>query len=91
MVVWLLALPVVFLPTMGCLTVPVCAVVAYQLLGFEDIGVEIEQPFGTDYNDLPVDLMSGQLFNELVQCLGSIQDDIQLAEAGAELGAASQD
>ena len=25
-----------------------CVVVGYQLLGFEEIGVEIESPFGTD-------------------------------------------
>lgn len=28
-----------------------------ELLGFETIGVEIENPFGRDYNDLPLDLV----------------------------------
>ena len=29
-----------------------------ELLGFETIGVEIENPFGRDYNDLPLDMVS---------------------------------
>ena len=28
-----------------------------ELLGFETIGVEIENPFGRDYNDLPLDMV----------------------------------
>lgn len=28
-----------------------------ELLGFETIGVEIENPFGRDYNDLPIDMV----------------------------------
>ena len=28
---------------------------SYQLLGFEEIGVEIESPFGTDDNDIDLD------------------------------------
>lgn len=35
-----------------------CVVVGYELLGFEEIGIEIEAPFGYDYNDIPVDKAS---------------------------------
>ena len=28
-----------------------------ELLGFETIGVEIENPFGRDFNDLPLDMV----------------------------------
>jgi hypothetical protein len=42
MVLWLLILPFAFMPSMGLWTVLLCGVVGYQLLGFEDIGVEIE-------------------------------------------------
>ena len=31
------------------------AVLAYALLGIDEIGVEIEDPFGYDHNDLPLD------------------------------------
>ena len=33
------------------------AAVAYALFGIEEIGVEIEDPFGDDPNDLPIDTM----------------------------------
>jgi putative membrane protein len=42
-------------PTFGYGTIPATGIVAYILLGIEEIGVEIEDPFGTDDNDLPVD------------------------------------
>jgi putative membrane protein len=51
-----------------CLTLPFCLVqpmgwwsilatvfIAYVMLGIEEIGVEIEDPFGTDANDLPLE------------------------------------
>ena len=31
------------------------AILAYALLGIDEIGVEIEDPFGYDHNDLPID------------------------------------
>lgn len=40
---------------LGCRTILLCVVVGYELLGFEEIGIEIEAPFGYDYNDIPVD------------------------------------
>lgn len=42
----------------ACRNLIVCAVVGYELLGFEEIGIEIEAPFGYDYNDIPVDKAS---------------------------------
>ena len=48
LVLWLAALPFIFAPEMHWWAIGVCVVVGYQLLGFEEIGVEIESPFGTD-------------------------------------------
>lgn len=48
LVLWLGALPFIFAPEMHWWAIGVCIVVGYQLLGFEEIGVEIESPFGTD-------------------------------------------
>ncbi len=73
MVLWLMMLPFAFLPAMGLWAILVCAVVAYQLLGFEDIGVEIESPFGDAYNDLPIDQLSAQLRNQLAAIAGKIK------------------
>lgn len=44
----------------GWLTVPTIAVISYAFNGIEDIGVEIEDPFGDDPNDLPLeDIIEG--------------------------------
>jgi putative membrane protein len=81
MVLWLAILPFAFMPAMGPWTVLLCGIVGYQLLGFEDIGVEIESPFGTDYNDLPVDSMQAAIFNNLIKCLAKVNEEAQPAPA----------
>lgn len=43
-----------------------CTVVGYELLGFEEIGIEIEAPFGYDFNDIPVDKVCRKLLHR--QC-----------------------
>ena len=40
---------------MHWLSVPAIGFIALILLGINEIGVEIEDPFGDDPNDLPVD------------------------------------
>ena len=42
-------------PALLAVAVPTCSAVLYALVGLEMIGVEIENPFGHDYNDLPLD------------------------------------
>lgn len=49
-----LALPCGLHDTVGWLTPVVVALVAYAFLGLDAVGDEIEQPFSTDDNDLPL-------------------------------------
>ena len=42
---WLLALPFAIVGDCGWLTIPVQAFIATALLGIEDLGVQIEEPF----------------------------------------------
>jgi putative membrane protein len=65
MMLWLVGLPFAYLPFVGLWSIIICAVVSYQVLGFEDIGVEIEQPFGNDYNDIPMDQLGQVLYDQL--------------------------
>ena len=53
-VVWLylLALPYQLVEKLNWWTIPALALASFCLLGILDIGAEIENPFGTDYNDL---------------------------------------
>ncbi|KAJ1961892.1 hypothetical protein IWQ62_003709 [Dispira parvispora] len=52
---YLLTLPFQLLKLLDWVTIPVVAIVAFTMLGILHIGKEIENPFGTDVNDLPLD------------------------------------
>lgn len=55
LLVYCLFLPFQTVKDLGWMAVPVVMIVSFTLLGIEEIGVEIENPFGTDANDLPLD------------------------------------
>ncbi len=48
-------LPLALLPSFGLWTVPIVYGITYVMLGIEEIGVEIEDPFEGDDNDLPLE------------------------------------
>jgi putative membrane protein len=52
---YLLSLPFVLVGEMGWVAIPTTAAIAFGLLGIEEAGVEIEDPFGDDPNDLPIE------------------------------------
>lgn len=53
--VYLVTLPFALVGEMGWAAIPTVAVVAFGMLGIEEAGNEIENPFGTDPNDLPLE------------------------------------
>ncbi len=55
LMVYCFTLPFALVNRFGLVTIPVTLVVAYILFGIEEIGVEIEDPFGEDTNDLPLE------------------------------------
>jgi ion channel-forming bestrophin family protein len=55
LLVYCLFLPFGLVDTLGAWTALVMALVSFILFGVEAIGDEIEDPFGTDPNDLPID------------------------------------
>lgn len=50
-----LALPFQMVKDLGWGTGPIVALISFTLFGIEEIGLEIENPFGHDTNDLPLD------------------------------------
>jgi putative membrane protein len=54
LVIYCFSLPFALVDTFGWATVLDVALVAYTYFGIEEIGVEIEGPFGHDENDLPL-------------------------------------
>jgi putative membrane protein len=69
LVIWLMALPFTMVQYLGWAAIGACALVAYSLLGLETIGVEVEQPFGRDYCDLPIDQLCDTLTANLLEML----------------------
>lgn len=55
LIVYCVTLPLALVEKFGLVTIPVTLVIAYVLFGIEEIGVEIEDPFGDDVNDLPLE------------------------------------
>jgi putative membrane protein len=55
LVLYCFTLPFALVSSYGWYTIADVLVIAYVLFGIEEIGVEIEGPFGTDDNDLPLD------------------------------------
>jgi putative membrane protein len=57
-VIYSLTLPFGFVFSLGYIAIPVVAFIFYVLASLEIIAEEIEDPFGTDANDLPLDRLT---------------------------------
>lgn len=55
--VYIATLPIGYVFTLGYVVAPIVAIVFYVLASMEMVAEEIEDPFGTDHNDLPLDKM----------------------------------
>jgi len=53
-------------------TGPMVALVSFTLLGIEEIGLEIENPFGSDFNDLPLNAIC-QTIQKNIQDITSLE------------------
>mgnify|MGYP003853864397 FL=1 len=52
-------------------SIPLMMMVFFTMIGIELIGEEIEDPFGTDINDLPID----NLQNKIEDNINELQND----------------
>ncbi len=64
-------LPVGLVPEYGYLAVPLTMLVVFALLGLELMAEEIEDPFGTDCNDLPTATIAAAIQSETARLLGT--------------------
>lgn len=62
---YILSLPFQLVNLMGWTAIPVTVVTAYIILGIAGIGNEIENPFGPEVNDLPMELYCAQIASEV--------------------------
>lgn len=63
--VYCFLLPFQLYSSLRWVTIPATIAAGYIILGLLFIGVEIENPFGQDVNDLPLELYCAQIANEI--------------------------
>ncbi len=65
LLLYCLTLPFQLVADLQWATGPIVALITFTLLGIEEIGIEIENPFGTDANDLPLDAMCQNMLRDV--------------------------
>ncbi|MBF0316755.1 MAG: hypothetical protein HQL04_01150 [Nitrospirae bacterium] len=65
MYLFCMTIPISLVNTFGWWTILLGALVAYAFVGIEEIGIEVEDPFGEDPNDLPLDDFCENIKNTL--------------------------
>lgn len=71
------SLPFQMVKDLGWFTGVIVALVSFTLLGIEEIGLEIENPFGLDANDLPLDTICANMrrnMEDLITLAPSVRD-----------------
>lgn len=71
LLLYCLALPFQMVKDLQWWTIPVVGVVAFALFGIEAIGLEIENPFGYDANDIPLDRLCKKLHNDTEELIAA--------------------
>jgi len=72
-IIYCFTLPLALLPKFGWNTVLATLCITYILFGIEEIGVEIEDPFGEDENDLPLEKICANIEQNLRAVLEATQ------------------
>ncbi|MEG3850895.1 bestrophin family ion channel [Microcoleus sp. herbarium19] len=71
LLIYCLILPFELVGGLGFWTGPILALVSFILLGIEEIGAEIEEPFGHDPNDLPLDFICNTMLKNIEDLINS--------------------
>lgn len=65
LLLYCLSLPFQMVGSLGWWTGPIVALISFTLFGIEEIGIEIENPFGRDPNDLPLDAICDTMLRNI--------------------------
>jgi ion channel-forming bestrophin family protein len=76
LILYCFALPFQLVKDLHWWTVPAVGVVAFALFGIEAIGLEIENPFGYDPNDIPLDNLCRKLHNDIEELIAAHKDSM---------------
>ena len=69
MLIFFMSFPIVLIPLFEYWTIFVMVFVVYGLVGIEEIGIEIEDPFGDDPNDLPIEQLCQEAKRDVAEIL----------------------
>ena len=67
-------------------SIPVDVIIAYFFTGMEELASQLENPFGIDPNDLPLEQFTSTLRNHIFEMMSSFQE--QRSKSGRRAGAA---
>lgn len=84
LILYCYTLPFALLDVFGWGTIAATMVIAYIMLGIEEIGVEIEDPFGVDDNDLPLEHFCATIERNLLGILGTLDDQTRFKSSSTE-------
>ena len=82
-VVWLALLPWVLLEALPFANIAVVAIMAYLLLFIEDVAVQMEDPFGTEANDLPLEALCLTVQADVLRLLDELQPSLPPQPTGS--------
>lgn len=83
--IFCLLLPFGLVGTLGLLTPVAVAIIAYTFFGLDALGDELEDPFGSDDNDLPLNALSRTIAIDLLEGLGEADLPEPLQPRGYQL------
>lgn len=86
--IYCIGLPFRTVPELTWWSIPIMAVVSFLLLGVEEVGRELENPFGCNANDLPLDDICSTIVGN-VESILSLGGNADQPEAEPDLQAAS--
>jgi len=73
LIVYCLTLPLALVERFGWEVIVVTLLISYILFGIEEIGVEIENPFGTTVNDLQLEVICNTINGDLLSILDGME------------------
>lgn len=83
LVIYCFTLPFALVDTFGWTTILDTLVISYVYFGIEEIGVEIEGPFGFDDNDLPLEQICDTIRHNVLALAGARLDEVEPRMPGA--------
>jgi putative membrane protein len=84
---WVFSLPFVIVNECGVLTPFVMSLIALAFFGLDQIGAELEGPFGVDDNDLPLLQMGISLFDNLDALMRAAAEKAKQAKQASSMAA----